>query len=81
MISAFILAAAICCPVAQPLVCVCRKRGISGRVARLAHLADLLADRRFNFYELPAPSTAITDPKQHARAYPNSASSLSSAEA
>ena len=29
-------------------------------------------------YELPAPSTAITDRKQHIRAYPSSASSLSS---
>ena len=29
-------------------------------------------------YELPAPSTAITDRKQHVRAYPSSASSLSS---
>jgi len=29
-------------------------------------------------YELPAPSTAIVDRKQHVRAYPSSASSLSS---
>ena len=28
-------------------------------------------------YELPAPSTAIVDRKQHVRAYPSSASSLS----
>ena len=28
-------------------------------------------------YELPAPSTAVVDRKQHVRAYPSSASSLS----